>query len=66
MIGRKSAAEVVDQTPSEPTGEFAKLFEAADMGQGKFKIGSVVSGTVIKLVKDFAIVDVGFKSRLDN
>ncbi|AKU91534.1 30S ribosomal protein S1 [Vulgatibacter incomptus] len=44
---------------------FAELFEASLKergGEGVLKEGEVVKGTVIQVTKDFAIVDVGYKS----
>ena len=44
---------------------FAEMFEASLKergGEGVLKEGEVVKGTVIQVTKDFAIVDVGYKS----
>src|SRR5690242_1294944 len=51
------------QNPQEES--FAEMFEASLKergGDGVLKEGEVVKGTVIQVTKDFAVVDVGYKS----
>jgi len=50
---------------TEQEENFAEMFEASLKergGEGVLKEGEVVKGTVIQVTKDFAIVDVGYKS----
>jgi small subunit ribosomal protein S1 len=45
--------------------DFAAMFEASLRergGEGVLKEGEIVKGTIIQLTKDFAVVDVGYKS----
>ena len=54
-----------NQTPRTPEPEiedFATLFEASQKTGGPIEEGKVVSGTVIQLTKDYAVVDIGYKS----
>src|SRR6266498_5881844 len=56
-----------NQTPRTPEVEvevedFATLFEASQKTGGPIEEGKVVSGTVIQLTKDYAVVDIGYKS----
>ncbi len=54
-----------NQTPRTPEAEiedFATLFEASQKTGGPIEEGKVVSGTVIQLTKDYAVVDIGYKS----
>jgi small subunit ribosomal protein S1 len=54
-----------NQTPRTPEAEiedFATLFEASQQTGGPIEEGKVVSGTVIQLTKDYAVVDIGYKS----
>ncbi len=54
-----------NQTPRTPEAEiedFATLFEASQKLGGPIEEGKVVSGTVIQLTKDYAVVDIGYKS----
>lgn len=49
----------------EQEENFAEMFEASLKergGEGVLKEGEVVKGTIIQVTKDFAIVDVGYKS----
>jgi small subunit ribosomal protein S1 len=55
----------MEQTPRTPEAEiedFATLFEASQKTGGPIEEGKVVSGTVIQLTKDYAVVDIGYKS----
>jgi small subunit ribosomal protein S1 len=54
-----------NQTPRTPEAEiedFATLFEASQKTGGPIEEGKVVGGTVIQLTKDYAVVDIGYKS----
>ena len=54
-----------NQTPRTPEVEvedFATLFEQSQKTGGPIEEGKVVSGTVIQLTKDYAVVDIGYKS----
>src|SRR6266540_2280713 len=54
-----------NQTPRTPEVEiedFATLFELSQKTGGPIEEGKVVSGTVIQLTKDYAVVDIGYKS----
>ena len=54
-----------NQTPVTPDAEiedFAAMFEASQKTGGPIEEGKVVSGTVIQLTKDYAVVDIGYKS----
>jgi small subunit ribosomal protein S1 len=54
-----------NQTPRTPEVEiedFATLFEASQKTGGPIEEGKVVNGTVIQLTKDYAVVDIGYKS----
>ncbi|HET7826831.1 MAG TPA: S1 RNA-binding domain-containing protein, partial [Anaeromyxobacter sp.] len=54
-----------NQTPRMPEAEiedFATLFEASQKTGGPIEEGKVVPGTVIALTKDYAVVDIGYKS----
>jgi small subunit ribosomal protein S1 len=54
-----------NQTPVTPDVEvedFAAMFEASQKTGGPIEEGKVVSGTVIQLTKDYAVVDIGYKS----
>jgi small subunit ribosomal protein S1 len=54
-----------NQTPRTPEPEiedFATLFEASQKTGGPIEEGKVVSGTVIQLTKDYAVIDIGYKS----
>ncbi len=54
-----------NQTPRTPEAEiedFATLFEASQKTGGPIEEGKVVSGTVIQLTKDYAVIDIGYKS----
>jgi small subunit ribosomal protein S1 len=54
-----------NQTPRTPEAEiedFATLFEQSQKTGGPIEEGKVVSGTVIQLTKDYAVVDIGYKS----
>ncbi len=66
MIPTKVGLERMEnQTPSTPEVEvedFATLFEQSQKTGGPIEEGKVVSGTVIQLTKDYAVVDIGYKS----
>lgn len=49
---------------TEQEENFAEMFEASlrEGGEGLLKEGEVVKGRVVQVTKDYAIVDVGFKS----
>jgi small subunit ribosomal protein S1 len=54
-----------NQTPRMPEAEiedFATLFEQSQKTGGPIEEGKVVPGTVIALTKDYAVVDIGYKS----
>jgi small subunit ribosomal protein S1 len=54
-----------NQTPRTPEAEiedFATMFEASQKTGGPIEEGKVVPGTVIALTKDYAVVDIGYKS----
>jgi small subunit ribosomal protein S1 len=54
-----------NQTPRTPdleTEDFATLFAASEAQAGPVQEGKVVSGTVIQISKDYAVVDIGYKS----
>jgi small subunit ribosomal protein S1 len=54
-----------NQTPRTPEAEiedFATLFEQSQKTGGPIEEGKVVPGTVIALTKDYAVVDIGYKS----
>src|SRR5512144_1613262 len=54
-----------NQTPLTPEPEiedFATLFAASEAKAGPIEEGKVVSGTVIQLTKDYAVIDIGYKS----
>lgn len=44
-----------------PAGEFGKLFEASTKEQD-FKVGDVVTGTVVEVQSDYVLVDINYKS----
>jgi small subunit ribosomal protein S1 len=50
------------RTPEAEVEDFATLFEASQQSGGPIEEGKVVSGTVIQLTKDYAVVDIGYKS----
>ena len=53
------------QSPRPPESEiedFATLFAQSEAQVGPIEEGKVVPGTVIQLTKDFAVVDIGYKS----
>ena len=54
-----------NQTPRTPeieTEDFATLFAQSEAQAGPIEEGKVVPGTVIALSKDFAVIDIGYKS----
>ncbi|HZZ82980.1 MAG TPA: 30S ribosomal protein S1 [Anaeromyxobacteraceae bacterium] len=54
-----------NQTPVAPEAEvedFATLFAQSEAQGGQVEEGKVVHGTVIQLTKDFAVIDIGYKS----
>jgi small subunit ribosomal protein S1 len=50
------------RTPETEIEDFATLFAQSEAQVGPIEEGKVVSGTVIQLSKDFAVVDIGYKS----
>ncbi len=58
--------ENVETKPTVPECEdFATLFEQSIQergGEGVLQEGEIVKGTIVQLTKDFAVVDVGYKS----
>jgi len=50
------------RTPEAEIEDFATLFEASQKTGGPIEEGKVVSGTVIQLTKDYAVIDIGYKS----
>jgi len=51
--------------PVEPDEDFASLFEESLKergGDGLLKEGEIVTGTIVQLTKDFAVIDIGYKS----
>jgi small subunit ribosomal protein S1 len=50
------------RTPEAEIEDFATLFAQSEAQVGPIEEGKVVSGTVIQLSKDFAVVDIGYKS----
>src|SRR6476469_8025975 len=56
---------VNQQTGMEAEEDFASLFEASLKergGEGILKEGDLVKGTVVQVTKDYAVVDIGYKS----
>ncbi|HUL59880.1 MAG TPA: S1 RNA-binding domain-containing protein, partial [Anaeromyxobacteraceae bacterium] len=54
-----------NQTPRTSEAEiedFATLFAQSEASVGPIEEGKVVSGTVIQLTKDYAVIDIGYKS----
>src|SRR5438874_3572770 len=57
----------VNQTGVEASGDedFATMFEASMKergGEGLLKEGDIVKGTIVQVTKDYAVVDIGYKS----
>ena len=50
------------RTPEIETEDFATLFAQSEAKAGFIEEGKVVSGTVIQLTKDYAVIDIGYKS----
>ena len=50
------------RTPETETEDFATLFAQSEKQSGPIEEGKVVSGTVIQLTKDYAVIDIGYKS----
>jgi small subunit ribosomal protein S1 len=51
------------RTPeTSDTEDFATLFAQSEARSGQIEEGKVVSGTVIQLTKDYAVIDIGYKS----
>jgi len=48
--------------PEQETEDFATLFAQSEAQAGQIEEGRVVHGTVIQLTKDFAVIDIGYKS----
>ncbi|HET9594526.1 MAG TPA: 30S ribosomal protein S1 [Anaeromyxobacteraceae bacterium] len=49
-------------TPETDSEDFAAMFAASEKQSGQVEEGKVVSGTVIQLTKDYAVIDIGYKS----
>ncbi|HCF62298.1 MAG TPA: 30S ribosomal protein S1, partial [Myxococcales bacterium] len=55
----------IKQMPDEMVEDFATMFEQSLKergGEGVLQEGEIVKGTIVQLTKDFAVVDVGYKS----
>ncbi len=50
------------RTPDSEVEDFAKLFAESEARGGQIEEGKVIRGTVIQLSKDYAVVDIGYKS----
>ncbi len=50
------------RTPETDSEDFATLFAQSEASSGQIEEGKVVSGTVIQLTKDYAVIDIGYKS----
>jgi small subunit ribosomal protein S1 len=50
------------RTPEAEIEDFATLFAQSEARTGAIEEGKVVSGTIIQLTKDYAVVDIGYKS----
>ena len=48
--------------PDMETEDFATLFAESEARTGQIEEGKVVSGIVIQLAKDYAVIDIGYKS----
>jgi len=59
-----ASAENVSQDANDVEGseDFAAMFEASLKDSENIREGEIVKGRVIQITKDFAIVDIGFKS----
>jgi len=54
---------MVQQTSAHPADEnFADLFETTSLETPEVKEGSIVKGTVVDIIGDYAVVDVGLKA----
>ncbi len=49
-------------TPEVEVEDFAAMFAESEANQGPVEEGKVVGGTVIQLTKDYAVIDIGYKS----
>lgn len=62
----KKAEQLETENLANPSptkgGSFAELYEASLRNEVSFKRGTVVTGKVIKVLSDFVVVDIGFKS----
>ncbi len=57
--------EILETQPTQEVEDFAAMFEASIKergGEGVLKDGEIVKGTIVQLMKEFVIVDVGYKS----
>ncbi len=52
----------IPATAEAEVEDFAAMFAASEAQQGPVEEGKVVSGTVIQLTKDYAVIDIGYKS----
>lgn len=56
-----SLASSLSVSQGRPQSDFDKLFEAS-MKEQDFKVGDVVSGTVVEVQTDYVLVDINYKS----
>ena len=61
-VGPNRMENQTPRTPEVEIEDFATLFEQSQKTGGPIEEGKVVSGTVIQLTKDYAVVDIGYKS----
>jgi small subunit ribosomal protein S1 len=54
--------QTTQHTPEPEVEDFAKRFAESEARGDQIEEGKVVHGTVIQLTKDFAVVDIGYKS----
>ncbi len=50
------------RAPEAEVEDFAKLFAESEARSGQIEEGKVIRGTVIQLNKDYAVIDIGYKS----
>jgi small subunit ribosomal protein S1 len=55
-------SQIPSRMPEAEIEDFATLFEQSQKTGGPIEEGKVVPGTVIALTKDYAVVDIGYKS----
>jgi small subunit ribosomal protein S1 len=57
--------QITEQIQETEVEDFAAMFEASIQGrsgEGVLQEGEIVKGTIVQLTKDYAVVDVGYKS----